>query len=542
MAAATLQKEKDVAKKDGLKAVIEKDNLSAAADMNLPQEPLPTVVSPPSAPNLTSLLTGHVGQEVGTQAADNTTAKDMDIITQDDKQVDDNVKSPKKKKSKNVKFTKEDKSSKCDRSCTTLKISSFAKPTLAAKPSAKENNFERVFYEAGLELKGEDKYSAYIKQIGTLFENIQLVDPLAIMHAVDELGGTKPLGSKTEMSANMTVFLAYAPVGRNAKAFQPKRNNNRKKGRKGKDEPNTLDPSVYPTMVFLSDVEPEVIISRVTHEFGRSGGFYFQKKQLQCEETVTPFITYFLYTYNDITTLRGELTSLIEEAHQGMKEDFTLPEEFEHANLPDINICRSVPKLPGQPGSNFCDYLREMQEARQAHLIECEFKEIPFLRALISYIKEMKLAVCIWGGHTHITEMVDWDSPKGDISRFVRMSQDHTNYNMSLISIQVKGITNLKASAEVTCPESGNVIGRLSLRQTLLKYLKLQDGNPMCAELHQRGPQGPVDMVTPNTRLQKAVLRCLTSNRQATCIMYFPLSAPPASLSKPFFADQWMRG
>ncbi len=102
MAAATLQKEKDAAKKDGLKAVIEKVNLNAAADMNLPQEPLPMVVSPPSAPNLTSLLTRHIGQEVGTQAADDTTAKDMDINTQDDKQVDDNVKSPKQKKSKKL--------------------------------------------------------------------------------------------------------------------------------------------------------------------------------------------------------------------------------------------------------------------------------------------------------------------------------------------------------------------------------------------------------------------------------------------------------
>ncbi len=165
--------------------------------------------------------------------------------------------------------------SKRDHSGTTQKTSSFAKPTLTAKPSAKEYNFERVFYEAGLELKGDNKYSAYIKHIGTLFKNIQLVDLLAIMHAVDELGGAKPLGSKIEMSANMTVFLAYVLVGRKAKAFQPKRNTNKKKGRKGKDEPNTLDPSVYPTMVFLSDVEPDVIISRVTHEFGCSGGFYF---------------------------------------------------------------------------------------------------------------------------------------------------------------------------------------------------------------------------------------------------------------------------
>jgi hypothetical protein len=70
-------------------------------------------------------------------------------------------------------------------------------------------------------------------------------------------------------------------------------------------------------MVFSSDVEPEIIISRVAHEFGRAGGFYFRKNQLQCEETMTPFIIYFLYTFNDIATLRGELTSLLEDALQG---------------------------------------------------------------------------------------------------------------------------------------------------------------------------------------------------------------------------------
>ncbi len=306
LAAATLQKEKDAAKKYGLKAVIEKENHN--------DEPLPTVVSPPPVPNLTSLLTGHVGQEVGTQAADDTTATDMDINTQVDKQVDDNVKSPKKKKSKKVKSTKEDKSSKRDRSGTSLKKSSFVTQAVAATSSAKEYKFERVFYETGLELKGEDKYSAYVKHIENLLENIQLVDPLAIMHAVNESGGAKPLGSKSEMSTNMTVFLAYAPVGRNAKAFQPKKNNNRRKGRKGKDEPDTFDPSVYPTIVFLLDVEPELIISRVAHEFGHAGGFYFRKKQLQCKETMTPFIIYFLYTFNDIATLQGELTSLLEEA------------------------------------------------------------------------------------------------------------------------------------------------------------------------------------------------------------------------------------
>ena len=165
------------------------------------------VVSPPLAPNLTSLLTGHTGQEVGPQAIDEGTALDKNNHSQENEQVEDNLKSPIKKKSKKSKTTTDDKPAKHDRSGSSLKKSSYANATkvVGTTPSTKDYNFERVFYEAELELKGEDKYSAYVKNIGNLIENIQLVDLLAIMHAVDESGGAKPLGSKTEMSTNMTA-------------------------------------------------------------------------------------------------------------------------------------------------------------------------------------------------------------------------------------------------------------------------------------------------------------------------------------------------
>jgi hypothetical protein len=74
-------------------------------------------------------------------------------------------------------------------------------------------------------------------------------------------------------------------------------------------------------------------------------------------ETVTPFIIYYLYTFNDIGTLWAELTSLLEEAHQGMQDDLMLPEEFKHSKIPEINIHRGVPKLPGQPGNHIHHYL-----------------------------------------------------------------------------------------------------------------------------------------------------------------------------------------
>jgi hypothetical protein len=58
---------------------------------------------------------------------------------------------------------------------------------------------------------------------------------------------------------------------------------------------------------------------------------------------------------------------------------------------------------------------------------------------------------------------------------------------------------DLDASAEVICPQSGHTLGHLSPRETLMKYLKQKDCTPLVAELHQRGPQGPVDMVIPNS-------------------------------------------
>jgi hypothetical protein len=139
------------------------------------------------------------------------------------------------------------------------------------------------------------------------------------------------------------------------------------------------------------------------HELCHAGRFYFCKKQLQCVETVTPFIIYYLYIFNDIATLLTELSDLLKKARQEIESDFMLPEVFEHSKIPEVNIQQRVPNFPGQPGSQFCDYSMEMQEARQAHLIECNVWGIPFLRQ-INYIKE---PAPFWGGHVHLTKTVN---------------------------------------------------------------------------------------------------------------------------------------
>jgi hypothetical protein len=276
----------------------------------------------------------------------------------DDKVSGENGKPPKKKKIRKLKLNKEEKddvATKKEHRSLALKQGSIAIPLPTLCPPAPAYKYERVFYEAVLELKGEDKYGAYVKQIGSLLKNIQLVDSSATLHAAVESDAMKPIGKKEELSNNMTIFLAYAPVGKNQNAFKPKKNNNMKKGRRRKDKPELLDPSVYPTLVFSSDVDPETIVSRVMHKFCRAGGFYFWKKQLQCVETVTPFIIFYLYTFNDIATICVELTDLLKKAHAELECNFMLPEEFQYSSIPEINIRRGVPKLLGQPGSQFCN-------------------------------------------------------------------------------------------------------------------------------------------------------------------------------------------
>jgi hypothetical protein len=94
-------------------------------------------------------------------------------------------------------------------------------------------------------------------------------------------------------------------------------------------------------------------------------------------------------------------------------------------------------------------------------------------------------------------------------------------YNMSVVSAEVHRITDLDALAEVICPQSGDTLGLLSLGETLMKYLKQKEGTPLVAKLHQRGLQGQVDMVIPNSG--KAEERFEMFNKQPTGYLYHVL-------------------
>ena len=120
-----------------------------------------TVISPTPSPNPAPLTTRHTGQEEATLATDIDNVSDMNTQSQENNQTNEMAKGLSKKKSKKSKTTKEDTATKRDRSGPSLKKSSYASAAkvVGTTPSTKDYKFERVFYEAGLELKGKNKYS-----------------------------------------------------------------------------------------------------------------------------------------------------------------------------------------------------------------------------------------------------------------------------------------------------------------------------------------------------------------------------------------------
>jgi hypothetical protein len=102
----------------------------------------PTVVSPPPASNLNTLLTGHVGQDT-----DGTKEDGMALTAMDNKVSGENGKPPKQKKIRKSKLNKEEKddvATKKEQHSLSLKQGSAAVPLPTLRPPAPAYKYERV--------------------------------------------------------------------------------------------------------------------------------------------------------------------------------------------------------------------------------------------------------------------------------------------------------------------------------------------------------------------------------------------------------------
>jgi hypothetical protein len=209
---------------------------------------------------------------------------------------DEEVKSPEKKKKKKEKKSKKksvgggDLILKKGRFSTDSVGVGQAKETMtaevkekAAKAKAKQDynhKHKRVVLEASLvcSKEGKDaKYDEFTLGMRALFKNMQKVDATVVIEPV-LVGSGKKLVEPSEIPFNHTEMGKHIQQTGGNKSFdmrKPRKNEKKKGGRRyndDEDEEGLVDPEVYCSLAISCDVNPQVVLDRVSCEWGRIGG------------------------------------------------------------------------------------------------------------------------------------------------------------------------------------------------------------------------------------------------------------------------------
>jgi hypothetical protein len=196
--------------------------------------------------------------------------------------------------------------------------------------------------------------------------------------------------------------------------------------------------------------------------------------------------------------------------------DFTLDEGIEPGeSLPPMNLRVQVALLRGTQVNSFSKLSHQAQQARRSWHLEVDKQHARKMKTLIQAAKDYGCVEEIWGCHAHLSEVTDANSTNREAKRQVDVAQSHTNYQMSMTSEDLEGITSLDERVDITHPSTGETVGSLSLRMILLNYLKMQDGHPVIAEVHQEDLCKPVHVVIPQAEEAERMIGMMNKNLPA---------------------------
>ncbi len=117
------------------------------------------------------------------------------------------------------------------------------------------------------------------------------------------------------------------------------------------------------------------------------------------------------------------------------------------------------------------------------------------IKRLTQVAKEVNFVTKMWDKHAHVSKLVDKSSTPSKIKQLIKVSQRHTNYQCSMLLEDVQGIIDLDVPVGIYQEGSTNCLGHISLRQAMLKYIKLSHGHQLIVEVHQASTLvGPVHM------------------------------------------------
>ncbi len=286
-----------------------------------------------------------------------------------------------------------------------------------------------------------------------------------------------------------------------------------------KDKEELKDPVVYFSLAIATDEDPEELIARIVHKWQRCSGILLQIKELPSFESKTVLTLFNIYTavpkkliLDKFLTILGQAQSL-EEEEDCSEFNWDTGDLPKNSTLPAMEIFLQNPKLPGQDTSNYNKLSWRVQANHKVYHVECHRRFATDIKWLTQVSKEAGFVTKMWGKHAHVSEVVDKSSTPSEIKRLIKVSQRRTSYQCSMLLEDVQGITNVDVPVEIHQEGTNICLGCISLRQAMLKYIRLSDGHQLIAEVHQASTLvGPVHIVIPNTPEAKRMVIMMNKN------------------------------
>jgi hypothetical protein len=383
-------------------------------------------------------------------------------------------------------------------------------------------------------LKTEKGFDEFVQSLAVFMVNTKMVDPHFVWNPINpDAVGLANITSKGKIPTIMTMLGSHVKVSGGGYTFMKQRVHKENKAMPAQQggcgnnekEQEYKDPTMYFNLVISSDVDPLEIITCATYEWTRINGQRLQIKELQdvASKTVVSFFKLSMETAKGV--IIAELEKILNEAREtAAKDDDDLRYKFNWSmdldtpmgrNLPIFTLQNQVAKLWGKDVSIFNKLSYRAQNARKSYHLEFASKHAAKIKELVQYAKDAGIVEKYWGSHVHVSEVTNASSSLIEAKRQCKVSQSHTNYQVSMVLKAVSSIVDINNSAEFLHPVLRQPIGSMSLQQVMLKYLKMSDGHSLLAEVHQAGPQLETTVIVPHTPEAKRLVATMNKNVSA---------------------------
>jgi hypothetical protein len=415
------------------------------------------------------------------------------------------------------------------------------KASAAARQKAKEEEAKekerlsyihrnsRVVVECSVVCSQEDEQQRYNELPGAvraLLKNMQKVDDKVCLDPVED-GEAKRIWNLSEIPYDHTELGSWVVQSGGVQAFAMKKP--RKWGKKNEvegDDEAMVMPEVYFTISFSCDKDPQKVLDRIAGEWGKLGGKKLYIKEVASFATQTVVNIFHLRNDNTLETIMAEFRSILQEAKAiAETEDPENAGHYSWMGVPDLGLRKLMPKITGQDTSLFQGWSGRQHEMRKTLTIEADEKHVEMLQYWVETAKNRKLFELKWGNKVRVATVLDNKTKrkghhrthtKVDMAAMASYSRKHINYHSSTRMDGIRGIFHLDKEVpfySVTDPTK--LMGKITLRRVLYKYIKMSDDHGLFEEVHQAEPMGAVDVSIPNCEEAERMMLMLHKNSAA---------------------------